>query len=81
MNYPEQVIWKVELTAFISSRNVSGYSSIFLYVNFPPMPGSCDISPKSGTVYTMFTINCFGWTDQDGFLVSFAYYGIFLIQS
>ena len=75
MNNTNQVIWMIELTVFISSRNVSGYSSIILYVNFPPKTGTCDISPTSGTTETLFTLNCFGWIDPDGSLISFAYYG------
>ena len=79
LDNPKQVIWMVELNIFIPSRNVSGFSSIILYVNFPPMLGTCSVSPKSGTVNTLFTFNCFGWIDPDGFLISFAYYGKLLI--
>ena len=75
MDNPKQVIWMVELNTYISSRNVSGSSSIILYVNFPPMSGTCAISPTSGTDETLFTISCYGWIDPDGFLISFAYYG------
>jgi len=79
MNNTNQVIWMIELTVFISSRNVSGYSSIILYVNFPPKLGTCDISPTSGTTDTLFTLNCYGWIDSDGSLISFAYYGNILV--
>jgi len=81
LNHPQQVIWMIELNLYISSRNVSGSSSIILNVNFPPMSGTCNISPASGTTSTLFTIVCFGWIDPDGFLVTYAYYGIFLINS
>ena len=76
MANPKQVLWKIELNVFIISRNVSGYSSIIMQVNFPPMSGSCNINPILGTTNTLFTINCFDWIDPDGFLVSFSYYGI-----
>ena len=75
LDNPKQVIWMVELNIFIPIRNVSGLSSIILYVNFPPMLGTCNVSPISGTVDTLFTFNCFGWIDHDGSLISFAYYG------
>jgi hypothetical protein len=79
MNNTNQVIWMIELAVFISSRNVSGYSSIILYVNFPPKSGTCDIIPTSGTTETLFTLKCYGWIDPDGSLISFAYYGNILI--
>ena len=74
-DYPLQVIWKIELVVYISSRNVSGYSSILINVNFPPSSGSCNVNPTSGTTITLFTITCVGWIDPDGSLFSFAYYG------
>lgn len=80
MNNPQQVIWMVELNLFISSRNVSGSSSIILYVNFPPISGICNINPLWGTTETVFTLSCFGWLDPDGFLISYAYYGILYAQ-
>ena len=67
MDNPSQVIWMIELSTYISSRNVRGSSSIILYINFPPMSGTCAISPTNGTDETLFTINCYGWIDPDGF--------------
>ena len=75
-NNREQVIWMIELNVYITSRNISGSSSIILYVNFPPMSGTCNMNPLIGTTSTIFTINCFNWIDSDGFLVSYAFYGI-----
>ena len=71
----QQVLWQIELTVFITSRNVSGFSSVIMQVNFPPMSGICNINPLSGTTNTLFTINCINWIDPDGSLVSFSYYG------
>jgi hypothetical protein len=76
MKNPKQVIWMIKLNVYISSRNVSGSFSIVLYVNFPPMSGTCNVNPISFTTSTFFTIHCFDWIDQDGFVVSYAYYGI-----
>ena len=80
-NNPTQAYWMIKLNVYISSRNVSGSSSIVLYVNFPPMSGACNINPISFKTSTFFTINCYDWIDQGGFLVSYAYYGNFYYNS
>ena len=73
---PNQNIYKIEYSVFIESRNVSGSSSLILYVNFPPKYGECDINPKIGTAYiTEFVIDCSGYIDKNGFVVAFSFYG------
>ena len=74
--YFTQTIWKVELSIFVPSKNVSGSSSVLFLVNFPPRDGLCDVNPKNGTTETIFTIFCWNWIDTDGSLDSFAYYGM-----
>lgn len=79
MGNPQQIIWKIELNVFSSTQNLTGYTSILLYVNFPPIPGSCNVDPLLGTTSTLFTLTCVGWFDSDGLLISYAFYGISLI--
>jgi hypothetical protein len=72
---PNQNIYKVEYSVFIESRNVSGSSSLILYVNFPPKYGKCDINPKTGTaLITQFIIVCSNFRDQNGFIASYFFY-------
>jgi len=74
-DFPSQTILKVELNVYVPSKNSSGSASILFIVNFPPRNGLCDISPKNGTTYTLFSISCWNWMDTDGYLDAFAYYG------
>ena len=78
INNPEEIIYKIELLVFIKSRNVSGSAAMLIYVNFPPVRGSCDINPKIGYAFdTLFTIDCSNFIDKDGTLVSYSFYGNF----
>ena len=77
-DYSHQVLWKIEVTAYIASRNVSGSSSMMIKVNFPPKYGSCYIDPHNGTTLTIFTINCSNWLDPDGTVISYTYYATLL---
>ena len=79
-NYSSLIKWKIELTVYIASRNVSGKMSILFFVNFPPRFGYCQVNPQIGSTLTQFEIKCSNWTDTEGSLVNFAYYGSFLIQ-
>jgi hypothetical protein len=76
-DFPSQTIWKEELNVHVPSKNTSGSTSILYLVNFPPRNGLCDINPKNGTTNTLFSISCWNWVDSDGYLDSFAYYGIY----
>jgi hypothetical protein len=78
-DFPNQAIWKFELEAFNPLKNISGSASLIVYVNQPPTPGICDISPKSGTTSTIFNIYCADWSDNDGGIVNFTFYGNFFI--
>ena len=68
-------LWRFELVTYLTDRNMSSSTSLLVYVNEPPRPGKCDISPTNGTTTTLFTIYCAEWTDNDGGLVNFTFYG------
>jgi hypothetical protein len=74
-DFPSQTIWKIELNVYVPRTTTSGSTSILFLVNFPPINGSCDITPKNGTTNTLFSISCWNWFDTDGYLDSFSYYG------
>ena len=74
-DHPSIIIWKIELEAHISSRNVSGKSSMFFFVNFPPRQGYCNVNPENGTTLTRFLIKCSDWIDTEGSVSNFAFYG------
>ena len=74
-DFPENIIWKIELSIYIASRNASGVTSVLFYVNRPPKNGSCILSPTNGFTSTIFKITCLEWIDFDGSLASFAFYG------
>jgi ssDNA-binding Zn-finger/Zn-ribbon topoisomerase 1 len=46
-----------------------------IYVNFPPLPGICTVSPTEGNTTSLFTISCNSWTDPDGSVTNYAFYG------
>jgi hypothetical protein len=71
------LIWKIELEVIISSRNVSGKSSILFSVNFPPRLGYCIVNPENGTTKTLFDINCMNWIEE-GSVFNFAFYSKFI---
>jgi hypothetical protein len=79
-DYPSQAIWKVELTVSLTStlltnETYQGKSSMQIYVNFPPLPGICTVSPTEGNTTSLFTISCNSWTDPDGSINNYAFYG------
>lgn len=80
-DYPSQIIWKVELivnslTSVAGlNQTYQGLTSIKLYVNFAPLPGLCYVSPTFGNTSTLFYITCNSWTDPDGSITSYSFYG------
>jgi hypothetical protein len=79
-DFPSQAIWKVELTVSLTStlltnETYQGKSSMQIYVNFPPFPGICTVSPTEGNTTSLFTISCNSWTDPDGSINNYAFYG------
>jgi hypothetical protein len=53
-----EVIYKFESETIKSTFNIE--------INEGPKNGSCMIHPSTGTIDTIFTINCSGWIDHDG---------------
>ena len=80
-DYPSQIIWKIELIVNVvaslygPNQTYQGSTSMKLYVNFAPLPGSCNVSPTFGNTSTLFYINCNSWTDPDGSITSYSFYG------
>jgi hypothetical protein len=77
-NHSSIIIWKIELEVHISSRNVSGKSSMLFSVNFPPLLGYCTVNPVNGTTQTIFDIKCENWIDSEGSVSNFVFYGKFI---
>ena len=76
--HSHQHIWKMELSVTVLTytyQNLTGDSSILFYVNFPPLNGTCDIEPKNGTTNDIFNIECDNWSDGEGNIASYSYYG------
>ena len=69
------IIWKIELVVRISSRNVSGKSSMLFSVNYPPRFGNCTVNPENGTTQTLFGFKCANWIDSEGSVFNFVFYG------
>jgi hypothetical protein len=77
-DYPSIIIWKIDLEVIISSRNVSGKSSMLFFVNFPPRFGNCTVYPENGSTKTLFGIKCANWIDLEGIVLKFVFYGKFI---
>ena len=81
-DYSEYEIWKFELvTVLLANQELKATSSLIVYVNQPPKPGMCDITPTNGTTSTYFTIYCADWSDSDGGLVNYTFYGVFYLYT
>ena len=77
---PSLVIWKVELIVSVASAQTTnqtfqGTTSMKIMVNFPPIPGICDVNPKKGNTTNIFYITCDTWTDLDGNVEKYSFYG------
>ena len=76
--FPRQNIWKIKFRTTVltySHTNLTGESSIIFYVNHPPLNGTCDIQPKNGSTNDLFYISCEKWSDVEGNIQSYSYYG------
>ena len=74
--------WKVELlTDTISNgQTLSGYGRLILKTNQSPYNGSCHLATNVTTGYALesnFTINCINWIDDDGYIISYEFMGLF----
>ena len=78
LQYPEVTKWKIDFnyytTSFLGGTGLA-QSSIIIGLNQVPNGGTCSIDPQVGiTENTIFTINCFNFTDVDGYITKFEYY-------
>jgi hypothetical protein len=79
-DYPSQAIWKVDLTVSVaptsfSNETYQGITSMQIYVNFPPLPGTCTVSPTEGNTTSIFYFVCNSWTDPGGYVTNYVFYG------
>jgi len=81
-DYSSQIIWKIELIVNAASssntptnQTYQGSTSMKIYVNFSPLPGVCNVSPNEGNTTSLFHIICNSWTDPDGSVTNYAFYG------
>jgi hypothetical protein len=81
-DYSSQIIWKIELIVYTeqasnapTNQTYQGSTSMKIYVNFSPLPGVCNVSPNEGNTTSLFHIICNSWTDPDGSVTNYAFYG------
>jgi hypothetical protein len=79
-DYPTQIVWKIELvvngaSSSLYNETYEGTTSMQIYVNFSPIPGVCSVSPTEGNTTSLFYIICNSWTDPDGSVTNYAFYG------
>jgi hypothetical protein len=79
VNNPGQFYWKVVFTAKAQTSSngiASGQSGVVLKLNQLPTNGNCSVWPNSGSVITTkFNMSCNNWLDNDGKIVSYAFFG------
>jgi hypothetical protein len=81
-DFSSQIIWKIELIVYNeqasniqTNETYQGSTSMKIYVNFSPLPGVCNVSPNEGNTTSLFYIVCNSWTDPDGSVTNYAFYG------
>ncbi len=78
-DYHLQVIWKIELIVSVgtpgTNQSYQGSTSMNIYVNFSPLPGTCIVNPTVGNTTSLFYFICNSWTDRDGSVTNYAFYG------
>ena len=77
--YSDTLNWKIELSLEAitdQSGTSTGFSSLILLRNQVPKNGTCAIYPTRGyAMDTLFNISCSNWTDPDGFIAKYEYFG------
>lgn len=72
---PDASYWKIELQADLNST-LTGSSSILFKLNSLPYGGACFSDAYNGTALeTYFLIQCNDWTDSDGHINRYEFYG------
>ena len=70
--------YKIELNMnveFHNNINLNGSTSTIFYVNQPPKNGNCSFNPKYGTIDTKFKFYCDNWSDEDGKIKNYVFFG------
>ena len=78
-SFPQKKFWKIELKieSITTLRKSTGSSTLTIYKNQLPQNGSCTVTPNNGTAMeSNFTISCINWSDPDGIIVRYEYFGI-----
>lgn len=79
-NNPTQFEWKIEFNLLSNTPTngvATGTSSMTILVNQLPYGGKCVVAPLSGITFnTTFVFNCSNWSDYDGYIASYSFYGL-----
>ncbi len=59
----ETSYWHVEV--IYSFKSSSSKETFDIEMNQSPKDGHCSINPANGTMFTLFTIHCSDWSDED----------------
>lgn len=76
--YTNVTYWKVQLTVGTSLYGKTNYVSneLILKINQIPYNGSCFLNNQTGyALDTYFIVNCSNWIDDDGYIISYEFYG------
>ncbi len=79
--YTNTTYWKVLFIVETITNGIllNGTSELIFKTNQLPFNGTCNINNQTGlALETYFKINCFDWIDNDGFIVSYAFYATYL---
>lgn len=77
-DYKQVTYWRIDFTVYTTTSGVitNGTSSLTLKINQPPYNGFCSLSNSNGIAFhTYFTVSCSNWTDADGYVTSYGFFG------
>ncbi|XP_035682689.1 uncharacterized protein LOC118420093 [Branchiostoma floridae] len=77
LNVPGDYTLRLDVMSTSGSRGLggAGFTEARVNVNEPPTPGTCSVSPASGTTAsTLFSVSCRGFQDTDRPLIYALYY-------
>jgi hypothetical protein len=70
--------WRVDFTVITTTHGISitSAASMIYKINRRPSGGTCSVDKSSGYAkQTYFNITCQNWTDIDGIVVKYEYFG------
>ena len=74
-NHSTVLFWKVEFKATVNQA-LNGLSLLTLKINQLPKDGTCYVDKLNGTsMLTNFLVKCIFWSDPDGFVDKYEFYG------